>query len=143
MSRLIPAALTGLALLVAPVKAKALTTDGTMFYQDGRPIVYEVSDQRVRKEWHMRTMRALYPTYQVRAGETLSSIAEKLTGDARNYAAFMPLNELKRPEDLRVGELFLPEFLKGTYKGQEATYRWDKETGKYHVLGGGGITIDL
>lgn len=140
MSRLIPAALTGLALLVAPVKTDAITCDGTVCYTDNLDKMRK-TDPEVRKEWHIRAMRAMYPIYQVHIGETLSGIAKKLTGDARNYAALMPLNELKRPEDLPVGELFLPEFLKGAYKEQEETYKWNKETKRYDVLGGGSLTI--
>ena len=117
MSRLIPAALTGLALLVAPVKADALTCDGVECYQD------------VTSGW------AYIPHLTVEKGDTLFGLIDNLTGNGVNYRIFARYNNIQDPNRVEVGQKIQlpPSFTGRTEEGKRALFVWNLNTIEYDV----------
>ncbi|MDO8643059.1 MAG: LysM peptidoglycan-binding domain-containing protein [Candidatus Woesearchaeota archaeon] len=116
MSRLIPAALTGLALLVAPVRTEALTTDGVEFWENWTP-----------------ESGGYIPELTVEKGDTLFGLVDNLTGNGVNYKIFARYNGIQDPNRIEVGrKIKLPaKFIGRTEEGKKALFGWNLNTVAY------------
>ncbi len=130
MSRLIPAALTGLALLVAPVKTEAISCVDTLCWSGGDDKMPDINKVKPPKSGPFGT------EYIVGRGETLGKIAKRLTGDPKNYVIFQRYNKIEDPRQLRTGQtLHLPSEFVTEHEGQTTRFRYDYGQGGYRSVG--------
>lgn len=70
-----------------------------------KSVVSKTTKKVTKKESTKRVSKNVKTTqYTVKAGDTLSSIAKKLTGDAGNYIAIANQNNIKNPNRIKVGQ---------------------------------------
>ena len=107
---MISAGLTGLALLVAPVKTEALTCNGVECYSDWTP-----------------ESAGYIPKLTVGKGDTLFGLVENLTGNGLNYKIFAYYNGIQNPNRVEVGQkIELPgHFVGRTKEGKKAVFVWN------------------